>query len=133
MHDRPTSAELIDAVRQYLENELLPTLGDARLRFQTLIAANVLSIAGRELASEETSLREEWSIMTEVLGEQDLPPERLSELRRWVTAANHRLCQRVRQGDFDEPERFRNLAGRLRDLVVRKLEVANPRYPTGQR
>ena len=35
MNDRPTATELIDAVRLYLEKELLPALGDARLRFQT--------------------------------------------------------------------------------------------------
>ena len=42
MNDRPSAPELIDAVRLYLEKELLPTLTDARQRFQTLIAANVL-------------------------------------------------------------------------------------------
>ena len=45
MNDRPTAAELLAAARQFLEAELIPTLGDARLRFQTLVAANVLAIA----------------------------------------------------------------------------------------
>jgi hypothetical protein len=52
MNDRPTAQELIEAARLYLEKELLPALSDARLRFQTLVAANVLSVAGRELAGE---------------------------------------------------------------------------------
>ena len=43
MNDRPTAAELLDAVRHFLETDLLPGLADARQRFQTLIAANVLA------------------------------------------------------------------------------------------
>jgi hypothetical protein len=128
MHDRPTAAELIDAVRQYLETELLPSIADARLRFQTLIAANVLAIAGRELASEDEALREEWRLLAGVLNRGNDEPQRLDELRRVIREANRELCAQIRRGDFDEAERRRGLAGVLRRLVVRKLEVANPRY-----
>ena len=45
MNDRPTAPELIEAVRAFLEAEVLPALGDnARLRFQTLVAVNVLAL-----------------------------------------------------------------------------------------
>jgi Domain of unknown function (DUF6285) len=60
VHDRPTAAELVAAVRGFLEAELLPALADARLRFQALVAANVLGVAERELALEEQHLAEEW-------------------------------------------------------------------------
>ena len=46
--DRPTAAELATAVREFLENEILPTLDDHRLRFRTLVAMNALSIVERE-------------------------------------------------------------------------------------
>lgn len=49
-HDRPTAAELAQAVREFLETEILPTLEDHRLRFRTLVAINALGIAERELA-----------------------------------------------------------------------------------
>ncbi len=62
MNDRPTAQELVDAVRLFLEKELLPGLTDARLRFQTLVAANVLAVAGREMAGEEALLHEEWRL-----------------------------------------------------------------------
>ena len=55
MNDRPTAAELIDAVRGFLETELLPALADARLRFHALVAANVLAVAQRELNGEEAA------------------------------------------------------------------------------
>lgn len=47
-HDRPTAAELVAAVREFLEAEILPTLTDHRLRFRTLVAMNALSIVERD-------------------------------------------------------------------------------------
>jgi hypothetical protein len=34
----------------------------------------------------------------------------------------------IRAAGFDEPDWITNLAGVLRQLVMHKLEVANPRY-----
>jgi hypothetical protein len=47
-HDRPNARELAGAVREFLENEILPTLEDQRMRFRTLVAMNALSIVERE-------------------------------------------------------------------------------------
>jgi hypothetical protein len=128
MTDRPTVAELIDAVRHYLETELLPGLTDARLRFQTLIAANVLAIVGRELPAEEGLLREEWAWLSRLLDWTKPEPERLVDLRQDVRDANVELCEKIRAGAFDEPARFREVAAVLRRTVVRKLEIANPKH-----
>ena len=128
MNDRPTAAELIDAVRHYLEAELLPTLTDPRQRFQALVAANVLTIAGRELSGEEAQLRQEWDLLAELPGVDGARPEGLTALRQEVRQANARLCERIRAGDFDAPPSFRAVSAAVRELVVRKLEVANPRY-----
>ena len=68
MNDRPTAAELIEAVIVFLEGELIPGLSDPRLRFHTLVAANVLAISLRELAGEEDQLREEWRLLPRLLG-----------------------------------------------------------------
>jgi uncharacterized protein DUF6285 len=51
--DRPTAAELVEATREFLEHEVLPTLADRRLRFRALVAINALGIAQRELVSAE--------------------------------------------------------------------------------
>ena len=131
MNDRPTAAELMEGVRRFLEADLLPTLTDPRLRFQTLIAANVLAIAGRELSSEEDSLREEHELLMAILAKSASAPQRTAELREAVREANRQLCEQIRGGDFEDAERFRALAAVLRRLVVRKLEVANPRYLAG--
>jgi hypothetical protein len=69
--DRPTAVELIEATREYLEAEVLPSLDDPRLRFRTLVAINALGIAQRELESTE---------------EDVLSPEETAELARRIRA-----------------------------------------------
>jgi hypothetical protein len=128
MNDRPTAAELIDAVRRCLETELAPALADPRLRYQALVAAHALGVAGRELAGEEARLREEWELLRELAGLGPQAPPGLAELREQVRAANERLCGRIRAGEFDGAAELAGLLEVLRRAVVRKLEVANPRY-----
>ena len=50
MSERPTPDELAEAIEEFLAGEILPTLGDPRLRFRTLVALNALGIIRRELA-----------------------------------------------------------------------------------
>jgi hypothetical protein len=128
MNDRPTAGELVQAVRLFLETELLGGVSDPRLRYHTLVAANVLAIASREMAGEEDRLREEWRLLAGVLGEGGAPPAEGELLRRGVRGLNERLSAAIRAGAFDAAPRQGELAGVLRALVVRKLEVANPRY-----
>src|SRR5919204_2472607 len=98
MNDRPTAPELVDAVRRFLEGELIPTLADPRLRFQALVAANVLAIVARELPAEEEALRHEWALLRDVLELEAPAPAGLASLRAAVRDANARLCAQVRAG-----------------------------------
>ena len=63
MPDRPTAAELVEAVWEFLGEEVLPGAKDHREKFRTLVAMNALAIARRELEgggveSDEEELRE---------------------------------------------------------------------------
>jgi Domain of unknown function (DUF6285) len=49
MSERPTAAELAEAIEEFLAGEILPTLADHRLRFRMLVALNALGIVRREL------------------------------------------------------------------------------------
>jgi hypothetical protein len=49
MPDRPTAAELVEAVWEFLSQEVLPNAKDHREKFRTLVAMNALAIARREL------------------------------------------------------------------------------------
>jgi hypothetical protein len=128
MNDRPNAIELVAAVREYLEGELLPTITDARLRFQTLVAVNALAIAGRELASEEHQLLEEGVWLAALLHSAEPMPQRLAELKQAVRRANEQLCERIRRGEYDDEVSFQDLLEQLSTTVTRKLAVANPKY-----
>jgi len=63
MPDRPTAAELVEAVWEFLGQEVLPNAKDHREKFRTLVAMNALAIARRELEggvmeADEEELRE---------------------------------------------------------------------------
>jgi hypothetical protein len=53
MGDRPDAAELVEAVFEFLADEVLPNAPDHRAKFRTLVAMNALGIARRELESDE--------------------------------------------------------------------------------
>jgi hypothetical protein len=127
MHDRPDMSELVAAARHYLETELLPSLTDQRQRFQTLVAAHVLGIVERELPTEEADLKWELTWLSEILHEPEPNLTTLAELRREVRDGNRRLCASLREGTFDSPAAYRQLGGELREVVQRKLRVANPK------
>jgi Domain of unknown function (DUF6285) len=101
-HDRPTAPELVEATREFLETEVLPTVTDQRLRFRTLVAINALGIAQRELESGEA-------------GQSGPAPGEPADLAE--------LAARIRAGDV--PDGALEL---LREHVAAKLRVASPRY-----
>jgi hypothetical protein len=85
--DRPTAAELVAAARDFLEQEVLPTLEDERLRFRTRVAANALAIACRELDAHSGELAdEELSELARRIRTGDVAPGTLDLLKRHVAA-----------------------------------------------
>jgi len=128
MQDRPTAAELLQAIRECLETEIIPALGDPRVRYQALIAAHALGILERELPGEDARLRAELAALDGLLGRRRPapPPETLDALRGEVLAANRELALRIRQGQADDgPFRERVLA-HLEAVVEEKLRINNP-------
>ena len=128
MQDRPSVSELLDAVRAFLEEDVVPALEGPR-QFHARVAANVLAIVGRELAGEEASLLAEWQRLAVVLGEDaSAPPARLEALRAAVRERTAALAERIRRGDADAGP-FRDAArAHVRATVEDKLRVANPRF-----
>jgi hypothetical protein len=126
MQDRPSAAELLAAVRAFLEDDLIPTL-EGRRRFHALVAANVLSIVEREMAHDEEHLRAEHARLARLLG---APPAEgtLAALRESVRALNATLAERIRAGDADDGPFEAAVRAHLRATTAEKLAVANPRY-----
>jgi hypothetical protein len=83
--DRPNARELAAAVRAFLEEELLPTLDDHRLRFRTLVAMNALSIVERESQLPEAPSDVDWELARRIRS-GDVRKDDLEVLRRQVAA-----------------------------------------------
>jgi len=131
MQDQPTALELVAAVREFLQNEILPAVGDQRLRFRALVAVNVLGIVERELPHEEARLREEWARLRALDGltaETAQAPASLDELRQDVRGRMAALCERIRSGAADEGPWREEVLAFVRRSVEEKLLVNNPKY-----
>jgi len=123
MQDRPHAAELAQAVREFIETEVLPGIDDPRLRFRTLVAANGLGILEREIALGAPLVRREVGSLARLLRHADPLPEDIEELRRRAGDLNRELARRIRTGDIPEGTLAHLLA-----TVADKLRVASPRY-----
>jgi DNA-binding response OmpR family regulator len=112
--DRPTAAELVAAVREFLERDVMAAT-EGRVQFHTRVAVNVLNIVARELD----------------LG-PDLEP---AEVARAVALLGHsgnadtlerELATAIRSGVLDD--RADEVRAHVRSTVREKLLIANPAY-----
>ena len=127
MFDHPTAAELIAAARLQLEQQVIPSIAEPRLRFQTLVAANVLAIVERELATGQAHLATAWRRAAELQGDPNDQPAG-EALHTAVAAQTRRLCADIRAGAYDDQLRSRALLAHLRRTAEEELLVANPRF-----
>jgi len=127
MQDRPTYNELLEAVQQFLENDVVPAL-DGTKKFHARVAANVLAIVRRELQLETVQLTEEWNGLNALLGAAESMPTDRDELRRCLHERTAELCKRIRHGEADSGAWRAAVLDHVRRTVTAKLEVANPKY-----
>ena len=127
MQDRPSVPELLEAVRAFLVEDVVPALEGPR-QFHARVAANVLAIVGRELAGEDASLVSEWRRLSELLGGASETPVRLQALRAAVRDGTAALAERIRRGEADAAPFRARVRAHVRATVEDKLRVANPRF-----
>ncbi len=113
LQDRPTAAELVGAVREFLERDVLGTV-EERVRFHTRVAVNALGMVERELVLGPTLDAAAREQLASFLGSDG----DLGDLLR-------DLATRIRRGALDDDPAVVALT---RDLVGAKLDVSNPRY-----
>ena len=117
MQDRPTSLELLAAVRAFLEDDVVPAL-EGRRRFHALVAANVLGIVERELAGEDAQLRAEWMRLAALLDAPGTPPDDRETLRAGVRDLTTSLSARIRAGDADSGDLASRVRAHLRQTTL---------------
>ena len=86
MSERPTAQELVEAIQEFLGGEILPTLGDHRLRFRMLVAMNALGIVYRELAALPVVDDEEERELARAIRSGDVQPGMLRRVKADVEA-----------------------------------------------
>lgn len=118
MQDRPTPAELLDAVAAFLREQVVPATSGP-LAFHARVAANALDIAQRQIALADAAHRREHGALVQLLG---------ADPRTDVTQLNQMLCQHLASGamDLGTP----GLAACLWQITLDKLAVDQPTYET---
>ena len=105
-HDVPTAAELVDAVREFLERDVLPE-AEGRVRFHGQVAVRVLAMVEREL----------------VLGPSQAEAH-ASRLASLGVTSDAELAAAIRSGELDD--RYDEVKAVVLATVEDKLRVANP-------
>jgi len=114
VHDRPSAAQLVAAVRDFLEKVAQPELR-GHSAFHARVAANALAIVERELALAAEQDAAERERLRALLGRDDA-----------LEAQNRELCRAIRAGEItaDTP----GLIEHLRATTLAKLAVDQPSY-----
>lgn len=128
MQDLPSAQGLVEAVAQFIEREVTPTIGDHRLRFRSLIATNVLTIVTRELANGDGPLQAEWQRLNALDGATTGEPASTGALREALQRRSQALCQRIRAGEADDGPLAEAVFAHAQSTVIEKLQIANPRF-----
>jgi hypothetical protein len=108
LHGRPTAAELVAAVREFLESDVMAAT-EGRVQFHTRVSVNALRMVEREL--EVGALQGE---------------AHAAALARLGVADEAELAKAIRDGVLDD--RHDEVLALVRESVRAKVEVANPRY-----
>ena len=122
--DRPDSAELLDAVAEFLFTEVRGSVPREQ-RFQVLVAANICAVVAREIRASSEPLFLDLLLFNSLL-DRDIPE--VDDLDRDVREAQAELARELRSGNLDD--RLDETAAALRDHVSRKLAIARPGYDT---
>jgi hypothetical protein len=107
-HDRPTTAELLESVREWMERDVMPNVSPS-VQFHTRVAMNVLSIVEREIQVGKDQL-DRYQLVMQSLGFE----------------SDAQLAASIREGHHDEG--LLQLLEALRPVIEDKVRVANPRY-----
>ena len=106
MHGRPTAAELVEAVREYIDGDVRENTS-GRTAFHARVASNVLATVQRELE----------------LGPA-MAAEHVARLGALGVGSEGDLVTAIREGRFDD--RLDDVHRVVAETVVAKLRVANP-------
>ena len=113
--DRPTAAELVQAVREFLDRDVMAAT-EGRVQFHTRVAVNALGMIERELTIGPAFVAAERARAAALLGHDNDD----------VRVLERELAAGIRDGSLDD--RLDAVQEHVRATVREKLLVANPGY-----
>ena len=114
MHDKPSILELVEAVRDFLEDKAMPQL-KGQAAFHARVSANALGIVHRELSQGP---RQDAAELEGLRGLLDMDGT-LEEL-------NRELCFRIRKGKMELHKG--GLMDHLWQTTLDKVSIDQPKY-----
>lgn len=116
MHDQPSVAELVQAVKHFIDETAGPNL-TGHAAFHARVASNVLSTVLRDLEQRPQSEPAERKRLLELLGD---------EADQTTAALNEMLSTRIKTGEMT-PE-TPGLLTHLKATTIAQVEIDQPRY-----
>lgn len=119
MMDQPSARELVEAVREFIEQKALPEL-KGHTAFHARVAANALAIVARQLEMGPAAAAEERQRLAALLGRDGA----LDEL-------NRELSRRIRDGEIGAESAA--LMEHLEKTARDKIAIDQPNYSGAKR
>ena len=110
--DRPSSAELLEAVIDFINQEIKSDDYPANKRFKLQIVSNVLGIVKREIESGDEVNKKFEELGAKIIGEENFSLESLSD--------------KLRNDEIDINDQ--SLIDFLYALTEEKIKIDNPKY-----
>ena len=130
MQDRPSKEVLLDALSNFLIQQVRPAISDPGLNFRTLIAANLAMVVANEIRTEEQQNATELARLRALMPELPAAPtETQEQLRAAILNLNRALARKLRDGSFDASH-FGRALDHTKQALIEKLAVNNPRFDT---
>ena len=123
MQDKPTAEELLEALAQFLDAEVVPAF-EGRRRFHAIVSANVARIVAREIRLGPEHAQQEYAALCELLGQQAAEPAPSDQT---LSRLNSELCDRIDHGAADKGDYRKKVLDFLRTVVAAKLAIDNPK------
>jgi hypothetical protein len=114
MQDRPTAVELLEAIREFLQQDVMPAV-EGRVQFHNRVAINALGMLERELRLGPDLDAAERARLGALLGHD-----------AEVATLTAELAADIRDGALDD--RRDDVVAVVRESVRSKLLVSNPDY-----
>ena len=132
MRPKLSAAELLEIARKTLRGDLLSALPEER-RYEALMAANAIAIAGRVLERGDAPEREELASLARLMDEKDPAiPADPAMMRARLGILYGRLCDELRGGKIvPGTERHRAVFAHLRRTTLDRLRESNPKALPG--